>query len=320
MMIDIKEIVRAKELIDPYIKKTPLIKSEFFSTLFNSEIYLKLENKQLTNSFKIRGAFNKLLNLTKEESIKGIITASSGNHAQAIAISAKELNISAKIIVPKTTPKIKLDKIKKFDVELVLHGENYDEAENEALLLAYSEGRTYVSAYNDKWIIAGQGTIGLEILDELPKVDEVLVPVGGGGLISGIAIAIKNSDKKKRITGIQTAACPAMYESLKAGKIVDVDMKESIADGMYGGIEKESMTFDIIKEFVDEIVVVEEETIKDALALLWRKEKLITEGSAAAAIAPLIETTEKFVGKKIVCIISGGNIEDDLFYEIIKTH
>ena len=188
-MIDPKEIQLAKERITPYIRKTPLFRSYYLSLISGGDVYLKVESLQLTGSFKLRGAFNKLLNLTKEEVKNGIITASSGNHAQAIGISSEKLGISAKIVVPTNTPKNKLDKIRKFNVELVLLGDNYDESEQIALELAEKENRTWISPYNDELVIAGQGTIVPEIYEELQEIDSILVQIGGGGLISGIACA-----------------------------------------------------------------------------------------------------------------------------------
>ncbi len=316
-MIDPKEIQLAKERITPYIRKTPLFRSYYLSLISGGDVYLKVESLQLTGSFKLRGAFNKLLNLTKEEVKNGIITASSGNHAQAIGISSEKLGISAKIVVPTNTPKNKLDKIRKFNVELVLLGDNYDESEQIALELAEKESRTWISPYNDELVIAGQGTIVPEIYEELQEVDSILVPIGGGGLISGIAIAAKNVYPNSKVIGIQTEACPTMYESIKAGKIIDIEMFDSIADGVWGGIEKDSITFDITRDFVDEIIVVKEETIKKAISVIWKNEEFVTEASGAMAITPILDNPEKFKDKVVVCVISGGNIDKELFDEII---
>ncbi|MHA1220644.1 MAG: threonine ammonia-lyase [Candidatus Heimdallarchaeota archaeon] len=316
-MVNFQMILAAKTKLAPLIKETPLLHSNFLSEKCKGQIYLKMENQQITNSFKIRGAFFKILQLSPSEKEKGIITSSSGNHAQAIGVVAEKYNLKAKIIVPKTTPKIKIDRIKQFDVRLERFGQNYDEAEIYARKVAKVEDMTFVSGYNDELIIAGQGTIGLEILDQLDSVTDVLVPLGGGGLLSGIAIAIKTFNPSVRIYGIQTEACPAFYESLKAGKIIDVEMRDSIADGMYGGIEQGSITFDIIKELVDEVIVVREQTIKEAIAQLWFEEEQIVEGAGAAAIAPILENPKRFAGKNVVCVISGGNIDTTLFQEIL---
>ena len=318
-MVDLQDIRNAREAIGIFVKQTPLAHSHFFSNLCRGEVYLKLENLQVTNSFKIRGALNRMLHLSAEEKSRGIITASAGNHAQAVAFAAQKLNFSAKIVLPKNTPKIKIDKIKRYNVELILYGDIYDEAEEKAKELARKERLKYISPYNDELIIAGHGTIGLEILETLPNVDVVIVPVGGGGLISGISIAIKSIKPSVQIIGVQSEASPVMYESLKAGKIVDVEMRESIAEGLFGGIEKGSVTFNLAQKYVDDLLLVKEETIKKAIYLLWTREKQVVEGSGAAAIAPMIENKDLFAGKTTVAVITGGNIEDKLFQEILAS-
>ena len=318
-MVDLQDIRNAREAIGIFVKQTPLAHSHFFSDLCRGEVYLKLENLQVTNSFKIRGALNRMLHLSAEEKSRGIITASAGNHAQAVAFAAQKLNFSAKIVLPKNTPRIKIDKIRKYDVELILYGDIYDEAEEKAKELARKERLKYISPYNDELIIAGHGTIGLEILETLPNVDVVIVPVGGGGLISGISIAIKSIKPSVQIIGVQSEASPVMYESLKAGKIVDVEMRESIAEGLFGGIEKGSVTFNLVQKYVDDLLLVKEETIKKAIYLLWTREKQVVEGSGAAAIALMIENKDLFAGKTTVAVITGGNIEDKLFQEILAS-
>ena len=318
--IDISHIKDAKKALKPFIKKTTLKYSHFLSSLCQGTIYLKLENTQLSHSFKIRGAFNKILKLTLKEKQKGIITCSSGNHGLATAIAAKKLNVAVKIVIPETTPRKKVDKIKKYNVDLVLYGD-YDEAEQKALELARQEEKTYISPYNDVDIIAGQGTVGLEILEEFPEVEKVLVPIGGGGLVAGIAIAIKNKNRAIEVIGAQSEASPVMYESLKAGKILkpeELKIQDSIADGLSGGIEENSITFTITQKNVDEVILVKEETIKEAIRLLWEKDNQIVEGAGAVGPAVVIENKEQFKNKKTVIIISGGNINDELFNKITK--
>jgi len=318
-MITLRDVKDAREKIGNLIKRTPLMHSRFLSNFCGGEVYLKLENLQITNSFKIRGALNRMLHLSTEEMKRGIVTVSSGNHALAVAIGAEKLNISAKIIIPRNTPKVKIDNIKKYNVELILYGNIYDEAEQKAMKLAKEDGLTYISPYNDKLVIAGHGTIGLEIMEDLPSVDTVIVPVGGGGLISGIGLTLKSVKSGVQIIGVQSEASPVMYESLKAGKIVDVEMRESIAEGLFGGIEKESITFGMIQKYVDDFILVKEETIRKAIYLLWDKEKQVAEGSGAVAIAPILENKSLFKGKTIVAVISGGNIEEKLFRNILTS-
>jgi threonine dehydratase len=282
-------------------------------------VFLKLENLQITRSFKVRGAFYKLLHLTREEKELGIITASAGNHGQAVAYAARKLNLPAKIVVPETTPHVKIEGIKKYGADLVLFGDSYDEAENEAKRLARKDGCAYISPYDDKLIIAGHGTAGLEIIEACPNVDVVVVPVGGGGLISGVSIAVKGIKPAVEIVGVQSEASPVMYESLKAGKIVDAAKTKTIAEGLSGGIEKGSLTFEIAKTCIDRMLLVKETTIRRAVYLLWAQEKQVVEGSGAAAIAPILDDKASFAGKTVVCVITGGNIDDELFKAILAS-
>ena len=318
-MIGLQEIRDARKAIKPFVVPTPLVRSQFLSNPCGGDVFLKLENLQVTNSFKIRGAFNRFLHLSLEEKARGIVTASAGNHGQAVAFAARKLNFPAKIVVPKNTPKIKIGGIKKYGVDLVLFGDIYDEAEQKAKDLAREEGLVFVSPYNDELIISGHGTIGLEIIDTLPNVDTVIVPVGGGCLISGISIALKSIKPNVCVIGVQSEASPVMYESFKAGRIVDARMTESIAEGLSGGIEKDSVTFKIVQEYVDEVLLTSEETIRRAVFLLWEFEKQVVEGSGAAAIAPLIEKKRVFAGKTVVAVITGGNIEAELFRSILAS-
>lgn len=318
-MLSFEDVRIASKLIGNLVERTPLIYSQYFSRLCNGEVYLKLENRQITNSFKIRGALNKMLNLSPKQRKQGVVTASAGNHAQAVAIAAEKLRIPARIVVPRNTPKIKIERIKQYNVELQVVGEIYDEAEQTAIELAEKEGLIYISPYNDRFVIAGQGTIGLEILEDLGFLNTIVVPVGGGGLISGIALAVKSLKPEIEIVGAQSIASPVMYESMKAGKIISMEVEESIADGLHGGIESQSITFDIVQEYVDGILLVEEKTIKKAIYLLAEKENQIVEGAGATPIALLLEQGEKFKGKRVVAILSGGNIEEEQLSTILSS-
>ncbi len=318
-MVTLENIENAQKTIAPYAKSTPTIRSKFLSELCNADVYLKLENLQVTHSFKIRGVINKLLNLTSEEKARGVVTASAGNHGQAVAFGARELGFKAKIVVPTNTPKIKVDGIKQYGAELVLYGATYPEAERKAKELAQVEGRLYISPYNDELIVAGHGTIGLEVLKELPNVDVVVVPVGGGGLISGVSIAVKSLKPNVQVLGVQSAAVPIMFESLKSGEIVKAHRHEpkTIAEGLSGGVEKGSITFTIVQKYVDEVFLVREESIRHAVYLLWENEKLVMEGSGAAAVALLLENKDLFVGKTVALVLTGGNIDDSLFQTLL---
>ena len=318
-MIELRDIEDARRLIEGEVKKTPLLPSSFLSDLCHGEVYLKLENLQVTNSFKIRGALNRMKRLSPEGVKRGVVAASTGNHAQAIVICAERLNSLATVVVPLTTPKLKIEKIKQHKVELILHGEGYDAAERFARQLAEERCLTFISGYNDPSVIAGQGTIGLEILQDLPNADTIIVPIGGGGLIAGIATAAKNLRPGTEILGVQPETNPAMHDSLKAGKIVDAPAGNTIADGVAGGIEKDSITFEIIQRYVDDILLFDEVTIKKSIRLLWEKERQIVEGAGAIAIAPIVATPGHFAEKRTVCVITGGNIDDHVFEEILST-
>lgn len=318
-MVTLQNIQQARAAIAPYAQPTPLTRSQFLSEMCSANVFLKLENQQVTHSFKIRGVINKLLNLSPREKARGVVTASAGNHGQAVAFGAQKLGFSAKIVVPTNTPKVKVEGIEQYGVDLLLFGENYPEAEKKAKELAQQEGRLYISPYNDKLIVAGHGTVGLEILEQLPNVDVVVVPVGGGGLISGISIAVKSLKPNVQVIGVQSEAVPIMYESLKAGKIVPPHRHEpnTIAEGLSGGIEKGSITFTIAQQYVDEVLLVKEETIRRAVYLLWKNEKQQVEGSGVAGVAMLLENNNFFVDQNVAVVISGGNIDDSLFKEIV---
>jgi threonine dehydratase len=318
-MVKLQDIQQAQKNIASYAKLTPLIPSRFLSELCKANVFLKLENQQLTRSFKIRGVINKLLSLTPEQKARGVITASAGNHGQAVAYGAKKLGFQAKIVVPTHAPQVKVEGIRRFGAELLLYGETYDEAEKKAKELAVQEGKLYISPYNDERIVAGHGTVGLEILKELPMVDVVIVPVGGGGLIGGIAIAVKSQKPTVKVIGVQSTASPVMFESFKAGKIVPPHRHEryTVAEGLVGAIEKGSITFGIAQQFVDEVTLVREESIRQAVYLLWKNEKEVVEGSGAAGVALLLENKDSFTGQTAAVVISGGNIDPYLFNGIV---
>ena len=320
-MVTLKNIQQAQKTIAPYAKPTPLTRSKFLSELCSDDVFLKLENQQVTHSFKIRGVINKLLNLSPEEKARGVVTASAGNHGQAVAFGAQKLGFSAKIVVPTNTPKIKVEGIKQYGADLLLFGETYSEAEKKAKEVATQEGCFYISPYNDELIVAGHGTVGLEILKALPTVDVVIVPVGGGGLISGISIAVKIQRPNVQVIGVQSEASPIMYESLKAGKIVPPHRHEpyTIAEGLSGGIEKGSITFTIAQQYVDEVMLVREESIRHAVYLLWKNEKQVVEGSGVAGVAMLLENNDSFTGQTVAVVVTGGNIDDSLFKSILAS-
>jgi len=319
LVVTLKNIQDARKAIAPFIKCTPLVQSQFLTTSCECPLFLKLENLQITSSFKPRGVFNKLLHLSAQEKNKGIITASAGNHGQAVAFVAQKLNHYARIVVPTNTPKVKINGIKKYGADLVLFGETYDEAERKAKKLAGKDGCTYISPYDDELIIAGHGTIGIEIMKALPNIDAIMVPLGGGGLISGISIAVKSSRANVKVIGVQSKSSPVMYESLKAGKIVNVQktITPSIAEGLSGNVGP--ITFKIVQKWVDSIILVKEETLRRAVYLLWKYDKQVVEGSGAAAVAPIMDNKPLFKDKTVVSVVTGGNIDSNLFQSILKS-
>ncbi|MHA1906887.1 MAG: threonine ammonia-lyase [Candidatus Thorarchaeota archaeon] len=313
---DLQDIREAHERIREYVEKTPLVFSKVLSNRCGGEVYLKLENHQHTNTFKFRGAINKIAKLTPEQAAKGVVTASSGNHAQGAALAAQTLGIHATIFVPEMVSPLKLKKLQKYDVEIMQEGD-YNQVEPNARKYGLEHGLTYVSPYNDYSIMAGQGTIALEIIEELKEFDSVIVPVGGGGLISGIAVGIKSLYKNRQVFGVLTPGASTIHASLKAGKLVQVDEFETLAEAFLGGIEEESLTFDVIREYVDDVLIVQEETVAEAMRLLWNEEKQVVEGAGATSSALILERKDLFESKRVVVVVSGGNISEELFSEVV---
>lgn len=310
LMVSVDDIEQARNRIKGHIKTTPLHHSPYLSELIRGSVFLKLESEQITGSFKVRGALNRLMTLTKEETARGVITASTGNHGLGTAFAAKKLGISAQVVFPKEASDVKLKKMQKAGVE-VIQDVGYADVEPYARKLAKDRGLTYVSPYNDPMIIAGAGTSGLEIVEQLDNIDAVIVPIGGGGLVSGIATAIKAMSPHTEMIGVQSEVSPEVYESWKAGHWVDAEEADSLAQGLMGGVESDSITLDIIQEHLDRIVLVSEKSILEAIRVLYEKEKLVIEGAGAASTAVLLEHKSELVGKRVVAVISGGNISEE---------
>lgn len=301
-----ENIVKAADNLQGVLKSTNLIHSSFFSEEYGNKIYLKPENLQNTGSFKIRGAFNKIANLSDEEKSKGIIASSAGNHAQGVALSAQKLGIKSTIVMPKATPLIKVEGTKSYGSDVILSGEVYDDSYIEAKRIAEEKGYTFVHAFDDYDVICGQGTIGLEILEELPEIDEILVPVGGGGLISGIALIAKAMKPSIRIIGVEPVGAASMASSIEKGQLIELEQCRTTAEGV--AVKKPGeMTFDIVSKYVDDIIRVTEEDMTEALMLLVEKHKLIAETSGVLSLAALKQLSPR--GKNIACVISGGNID-----------
>ena len=297
---------KAREVIKGIAAATKLIYSPIFSEESGNEIYIKPENLQVTGSFKVRGAYNKISKLSDEEKAKGIITSSAGNHAQGCALSAQKLGIKATIVMPKTTPLLKINATKGYGADVVLAGNVYDDAYAEAVRLQEEHGLTFVHAFDDIDVAEGQGTIGLEILDELPDVDYIIAPVGGGGLISGVAVAAKRVNPNIKIIGAEPAGAASMIKALEIDQCVALNKVVTIADGCAVG-KAGSMTYDIVKDYVDEIITITDEELMDAFLTLLENHKLISENSGLLSLAASKKLDVK--GKKIACIISGGNID-----------
>lgn len=311
----LKNIQRAAENLKPILLDTPLIRSDFFSEEYSCNVYLKPENLQRTGSFKIRGAYNKIANLTKEERNHGVISSSAGNHAQGVAYSAKEKGIPATIVMPNVTPLLKVDATKAFGAKVILHGDVYDEAYRHAMELSEREGYTFIHPFDDYDVICGQGTIGLEIMKELPDIDEILVPIGGGGLIAGIALAIKTLKPSVKIIGVVPMGAMAMKISVEEGQVTRLASLKTVAEGV-AVKQPGNLTFAITKKYVDDIIAVSEKEIMEAVLLVIEKHKMVAETAGAIPLAGLRKRAKK--GKNIVCLITGGNIDVLTISEIIN--
>lgn len=300
------DFIEARERLSTVITKTKLIHSSIFSNETGNEVYIKPENLQRTGAFKIRGAYNKIAKLTEEEKKRGVIAASAGNHAQGVALAAQKLGIKAVIVMPKHTPLIKVEATKRYGAEVILTGEVYDEAYEYAKKLQEKEGYTFVHPFNDEDVIEGQGTIALEVLEELPDADIILVPIGGGGLISGIASAAKLKNPLIKIIGVEPEGAASALEARKSHHVVELDEANTIADGT--AVKKiGDITFDYIEKYVDDIVTVSDYELMAAFLVLVEKHKIVAENSGILAVAGLKKLN--VTGKKIISIISGGNID-----------
>ena len=300
------DFIEARERLNTVITKTKLIHSSIFSNETGNEVYIKPENLQRTGAFKIRGAYNKIAKLTEEEKKRGVIAASAGNHAQGVALAAQKLGIKAVIVMPKHTPLIKVEATRRYGAEVILTGEVYDEAYEYAKKLQKKEGYTFVHPFNDEDVIEGQGTIALEVLEELPDADIILVPIGGGGLISGIASAAKLKNPLIKIIGVEPEGAASALEARKSHHVVELDEANTIADGT--AVKKiGDITFDYIEKYVDDIVTVSDYELMAAFLVLVEKHKIVAENSGILAVAGLKKLN--VTGKKIISIISGGNID-----------
>ncbi|MDD3462730.1 MAG: threonine ammonia-lyase [Sulfurospirillaceae bacterium] len=317
-MIPLSEIIQAKRQISKIVTNTPFAIASIFSEEIDAEVYLKKENLQLTGAYKIRGAYNKIASLSKDEKKRGVIAASAGNHAQGVAYSAKTFGINATIIMPEATPLLKVAGTRALGAEVILHGDNYDEAYAYARSYASDNNLTFIHPFEDDKVIAGQGTVALEMIDEVNDLDIIVVPIGGGGLISGMASAIKQIDPKIKVIGVTAKGAPAMYESFRTKKVVHSKSVRTIADGIAVRDTSESNLKHIL-ECVDDVVQVDDEEIASAILMLLERQKLVVEGGGAASVAAIMHRKFPYEkGAKIGAVLSGGNIDVQMLSVIIE--
>lgn len=302
---------RAAQRIRQFILETPLIESPTFSQAFDAGIYFKLENRQVTGSFKLRGAMNRLLTLDDEQRAKGCVAASSGNHGAAVACAMQSVGVSGVIFVPEQTSTVKVDAIKAYGGDVVFFGTDGLDTEQHARKVAEQEGMAYLSPYNDPEVIAGQGSCGVEIIEQLADIDVVFVAVGGGGLIGGVGSVLKEHNPAIRVIACQPDASAVMARSIEAGEILELDSGPTLSDGTAGGIEAGAITFSLNQQVVDDFVLVDEAQIAAAMRRFMASEGDVIEGAAGVAVAGMIELGASLRGQKVVVIICGGNISDE---------
>jgi len=314
MVVDFNDVLNAKKRIEKYLSPTPLDFSIGLSS-DKTNVYLKLECQQKQKSFKVRGALSKIASLTEEEKSKGIYAISSGNHGAGVSYAGHLLGISpVKVFVPETAPMAKVEKIKYYGAEVVQNGKNYDEAHRFAAEQTKNCDMTYIHPGSDVQVVAGQGTVGLEIMEQNPAIDVILAPIGGGGLITGVSVAAKHINPKVKIIGVQTEACPAMIKSLEDNICYeDFPSGESLCDALIGGVF--DLAFEMAKECVDDILLVSEAEIRRATLLLLTEEKVVSEPSGAVGVAALLNNLLLFEGKNVAIVVSGGNIDKDFYIQ-----
>jgi threonine dehydratase len=309
----------ARQAIRDAVYRTPLEPSAWLSEASGADVRLKLECFQPTGSFKVRGATAAIAHLTSAQRERGVVTASAGNHGLGVAYAASRLGVHATVVVPDNASEAKVAALRRFPIDLQRGGPSYDTAERKALELARAAGLVFVSPYNDPWVIAGQGTIGVEILDDWPETEVVLVPVGGGGMISGVGCWLKTLKPSIRVVGVQSAASPAMERALKAGRLVEIPIEPTMADGLAANIQPGSITFDLARHVVDEVVLVSEEEIAGAVNAALHELHLVLEGSAAVPIAALLHGNLSGIsGRRVSAIITGRNIAAQRLVEIVR--
>lgn len=316
-MITLDEIKKARKRFKGIIHKTKLSYSTSFSKISNNKVYMKPENIQKTGSFKIRGAYNKIVQLTEEEKKHGVIASSAGNHAQGVALAASKNSINSTIVMPKGAPLAKITATRNYGANIILYGDVYDETYQKAMKIKEDTGATFIHPFNDPDVIAGQGTVALEILDELPETDIIIAPIGGGGLISGIAVAAKSIKPDIKIIGIEALSAASMKTSIERNELTTLEKINTIADGISVKTPG-NLTFKICKKYLDDVITVNDEEIAGAILMLLERTKMVVEGAGATTIAALLNNKIPYHDKVVVPILSGGNIDFNIISRIIE--
>jgi threonine dehydratase len=319
--ITIRNVWEARKRIASIVNKTPLIQSFVLSERIGRPVYLKLENVHDIGAFKVRGAANKILSLSEEEKKRGVATFSTGNHGMAVAYVAKMLGMEAVVCISSRVPKAKVDSLKRLNAKIEIYGDSQDDAEERCYELAKEKGLTIIQPFDDPYVIAGQGTIGLEILEEIPNLTDVIVPLSGGGLLSGIGLALKSNDPNIRVTGVSIEHSAVMYESLKAGKPVRLEEKDTLADSLLGGIGLDNQyTFRMVRKYTDDIVLISEEEIAYGMAFMMDKHRMIIEGAAATGVAAILGNKIVHQEGAVAVIISGHNVDLSVLLPLIQNY
>jgi threonine dehydratase len=315
------DIYQARQRISALVRRTPLADAPALSEKLNAQVMLKLENLQGTGAFKMRGASNKLLSLSEEERARGVVTCSSGNHGRALSYVAQKLGVRAVICLPEPVPENKREAIRKLGAEVIIAGDNADEALSYADKIAEERQLTMVSAFDDPFVITGQGTIGLELLEDFPQIDTAIIPLSGGSLLSGISLALKSAKPDLHIIGVSMERGPCMVRSLEAGRVVEIVEEPTIADGLAGGLgEHNHYTFPLVQKYIDETVLVSEEEIANAMAFGLNEHRLVVEGAGAVGMAAILSGKVKQHGQHVAVVISGSNVNLPLLLRIAREH
>jgi threonine dehydratase len=315
--VTLRDVYKAGTTIAPFTRRTPLMRCAPLSDLAGVSVFLKLENLQETGSFKIRGASNRMARMSEEQRARGVITISTGNHGRAVSHVAGQMGIRSVVCMSERVPQSKVEAIRRLGADVVVAGKSYDEAEQHSFRLEREQGLTRIEPFDDPYVIAGQGTIALELLEDLPDIDTAIVPLSGGGLMAGIALALKTADSRIRVVGVSMDRAPVMYHSLHAGRPIEMEELDTIADALAGGIGLNNRyTFRMVQRYVDETLLVSEEEIADAMAFALKQHRLVVEGGGAVCIAALLQGRVGGLSGNVVAVVSGANVSIPLLSRI----